>query len=127
MNGLTLEAQATEIKRTIERSGRNDLDNVVQVGKASTSLEMAEKACEVMAWLTAETDRLRTELAAAAPAMKRPPIVRSGYTLTQHGNSVIVLAPSGKVTTVINQYLTEATAGEIIAASGRTEIPEKRR
>jgi DNA-binding Lrp family transcriptional regulator len=38
-----------------------------KVDSASTKLDMAQKAREVMAWLTSETERLQAELDAAAP------------------------------------------------------------
>lgn len=72
-NGATTyldEEQVTIIKQAIERSGRNDLANVRQVGGATTDLEMKRKAAEVMSWLISETDRLRAELANAAPKVE---------------------------------------------------------
>lgn len=50
---------------------------------------------------------------------------RSGYTLTQHGHSVTVSRPDGKITTVINRELSEETFAEIVLASERRETPER--
>jgi phage antirepressor YoqD-like protein len=56
------ERQVTEIKRRMIPT--------TKVTGAVTSLEMAEKAREVMAWLMSETDRMRAELAIAAPKVE---------------------------------------------------------
>lgn len=72
-NGFTTylsEGDVTRIKQAIERSGRNDLDNVVEVRQATTALEMAEKTIEVIQFYVAEADRLRAELADAAPKIE---------------------------------------------------------
>lgn len=69
-NGFTTylsENDVTNIKQAIERSGRNDLDNVVQVREATTSLEIEEMTLKVIAYHKAQADRLRAELALAAP------------------------------------------------------------
>ena len=54
MNGKVTylnEAEATEIKKLIEKSGRTDLDNVVELQKVNSDLEMAEKTQQVIGWL----------------------------------------------------------------------------
>lgn len=56
------ERHVTEIKRRMIPT--------TQVVGAVTSLEMAEKAREVMAWLTTEADRLRAELESARPKIE---------------------------------------------------------
>jgi phage antirepressor YoqD-like protein len=61
------ESQVTEIKKAIERSGRNDLDNVVQVQGATTELEMRQKAAEVMAWLLRDNESLKAKNAELEP------------------------------------------------------------
>jgi phage antirepressor YoqD-like protein len=63
------EMQVTEIKQVIERSGRNDLDNVVQVRELTTGLEIAEMTLKVIAYHKSEADRLRSELAASSNAL----------------------------------------------------------
>jgi len=64
------EAEATEIKRRIERSGRNDLANVREVSQATTPLEIAEMTLRVIAYHKDEADRLRRELADAQPKIE---------------------------------------------------------
>jgi phage antirepressor YoqD-like protein len=69
-NGLTTylsENDVTRIKQAIERSGRNDLDNVVEVAKATTDLEMAQKAAEVIGWAMAKLEAATVELTIARP------------------------------------------------------------
>jgi len=61
------EVEVTEIKRRVERSGRNDLDNVVQVQNATTELEMAQKTVEVINWYMIKLEAATTELAIARP------------------------------------------------------------
>lgn len=72
-NGFTTwlsENDVTRIKQAIERSGRNDLDNVVQVGGATTALEIEEMTLKVISYHKAEADRLRAALASAAPKIE---------------------------------------------------------
>lgn len=72
-NGKTTylnEAEVTEIKRRIERSGRTDLSSVEQAAHATTELEMRQKVAEVMAWLASEVDRLRGAVVDAAPKVE---------------------------------------------------------
>ena len=72
-NGKTAyldEAQVTAVKVCLERSGRNDLRNVAEAENVHTDLEMKQKAAEVMGWLISEADRLRAELAQAAPKVE---------------------------------------------------------
>ena len=55
------EKAITSIKNQIEKSGRNDLDNVVQLPNVSTDLEMLQKAQDFMVWagvkIKEETER----------------------------------------------------------------------
>jgi phage antirepressor YoqD-like protein len=72
-NGKTTllgEIEVTAIKKAIETSGRTDLGNVTQLQNVHTDLEMKIKAAEVIGWLTSEADRLRSELAKAAPKIE---------------------------------------------------------
>jgi phage antirepressor YoqD-like protein len=64
---LLTEAAVTAIKAAVARSGNRGLGASAQVESVHTSLEMLEKARDVVGWLTAEADRLRGELAIAAP------------------------------------------------------------
>lgn len=61
------EAEVTEIKRRIERSGRNDLTSFEQASRARTELEMREKAAEVMAWLLQDNKELKARNAELEP------------------------------------------------------------
>lgn len=72
-NGFTTylsENDVTRIKQAIERSGRTDLDNVVEVSLVTTSLEIEEMTLKVIAYHRAQADRLRAELALAAPKIE---------------------------------------------------------
>jgi hypothetical protein len=63
-NGLFTELgqnDITEIKKRIEKSGRTDLANVVQVSNINTDVEMVEKARDVMAWLDGKVRQLTEE------------------------------------------------------------------
>ena len=85
-NGLTTllsEIEVTSIKQAIERSGRNDLDNVVEVRNATTELEIAEMTLKVISYHKAEADRLRSELVAAKPAIEsHAALMRSEKTMS---------------------------------------------
>jgi len=85
-NGLTTllsEIEVTSIKQAIERSGRNDLDNVVEVRNATTELEIAEMTLKVISYHKAEADRLRSELVAAKPAIEcHAALMRSDKTMS---------------------------------------------
>jgi len=77
------EGDVTEIKKRIERSGRNDLDNVVQVGNATTDLEIAEMTLKVIAHHKAIADRLRAELSDAQPKIESfDALMRSELTMS---------------------------------------------
>lgn len=58
------------VKNKLAESGRNDLRNVAEVKNIHTELEMKQKAAEVLGWLSSEADRLRSELAQAAPKVE---------------------------------------------------------
>lgn len=85
-NGFTTllsESEVTSIKQAIERSGRNDLDNVVEVRNATTELEIAEMTLKVISYHKAEADRLRLELVAAKPAIEsHAAMMRSDKTMS---------------------------------------------
>jgi len=85
-NGFTTllsEIEVTSIKQAIERSGRNDLDNVVEVRNATTELEIAEMTLKVISYHKAEVDRLRSELVAAKPAIEsHAALMRSDKTMS---------------------------------------------
>ena len=85
-NGFTTllsEIEVTSIKQAIERSGRNDLDNVVEVRNATTELEIAEMTLKVISYHKAEADRLRSELVAAKPAIEsHAALMRSDKTMS---------------------------------------------
>jgi phage antirepressor YoqD-like protein len=53
--------QVTRIKQQIEKSGRNDLDNVGQVGSTTTDLEMMERTVSVLQWMSNKMQRLKEE------------------------------------------------------------------
>ena len=77
------ENDVTRIKQEIERSGRNDLDNVVQVRQTTTSLEIEEMTLKVISYHKAEADRLRLELSAARPAIEsHAAMMRSDKTMS---------------------------------------------
>lgn len=61
------ELQAIEIKNRIRNSGRNDLDNVVQLETATNDIEMRQKAAEVMVWLMRDNEQLKAKNAALEP------------------------------------------------------------
>ena len=75
--GLTLNGKVTEldeksvtiIKTRIERSGRNDLDNVVQLPNASTDLEMMVLDAKVSEWKTRKIKDLQLQLQAAKESL----------------------------------------------------------
>jgi phage antirepressor YoqD-like protein len=62
------EEQATAIKQRIEKSGRNDLDNVVQVGNATTQLEIAQKTLEVILYWKSQAEALDATVTKMLPA-----------------------------------------------------------
>lgn len=63
-NGITTDLcqnEITEIKKRIEKSGRTDLDNVVQVSNISTDIEMMQKANEVVLWMQSKLMQISKE------------------------------------------------------------------
>lgn len=82
------EADATKIKQAIERSGRNDLDNVVQVRDTTTDAEMMEQAANVMRWLRT---KVQEERAGRLEAERRNAVlmhVSRTYTATEVAKEV---------------------------------------
>lgn len=61
------EAHVTAIK--LELEGHHNLRSTAELQNVHTELEMIEKARDVMAWMTAEADRLRAELANKTEAL----------------------------------------------------------
>lgn len=64
------EAEVTEIKRRIERSGRNDLASVGQAARATTELERRLLVAQAMQILQEDLASARADLAAAAPKVE---------------------------------------------------------
>lgn len=64
------EVAVTQIKLRIERSGRNDLDNVVQVSGTTTDLEMMEQGARFAAWAMGKIREQDAALAAARPRVE---------------------------------------------------------
>ena len=72
-NGKTTyltEAEVTEIKRRIERSGRNDLASVDQAARATTELERRLLVAQAVQILQEDLAAARADLAAAAPKVE---------------------------------------------------------
>lgn len=59
------EKAVTIIKTRIERSGRNDLDNVVQLPNTTTDLEMMVLDARVSEWKTRKIEELQRQLSGA--------------------------------------------------------------
>lgn len=67
-NGMQTELDekaVTIIKKKIERSGRTDLDNVVELPNVSTDLEMMVLDAKVSEWKTRKIEELQKQLAGA--------------------------------------------------------------
>jgi phage antirepressor YoqD-like protein len=63
------EEAVTKIKIAIERSGRSDLDNVVQVRNASTELEIAAMTAKVLGYWKDRAESLAVEVAGKTEAL----------------------------------------------------------
>jgi phage antirepressor YoqD-like protein len=64
------EAQVTAIKQAIEKSGRNDLDNVVQVANFTTELEIARMTAKVLDYWEGKARELATQVEIAKPKVE---------------------------------------------------------
>lgn len=64
------EKAVTLIKTQIERSGRSDLDNVVELPKITTDLEMMILDQKVMSWKTRRIEELQEKLNEAQPKIE---------------------------------------------------------
>jgi len=64
------EKAITIIKTRVERSGRTDLDNVVQLPNISTDLEMMILDAKVMEWKTRKIAELQKQIADAQPKIE---------------------------------------------------------
>jgi len=76
--------QATAIKQRIERSGRNDLEQVFQVGNITTDLEMFQKIHEVVSWSATKIQALQATI-----EEQRPKVEMANALMESHGNESI--------------------------------------
>lgn len=56
------ELEATEIKKRIEKSGRTDLNNIVQIAESTTDYEIAQMTLKVIAHHQAKAKQLEAQL-----------------------------------------------------------------
>jgi hypothetical protein len=66
---LLNEAQVTEIKQSIEHSGRSDLRNVPQLQNIQTELEIADITAKILGYWQGRAASLKTELAGKTEAL----------------------------------------------------------
>jgi len=89
------EKDVTIIKNRIERSGRTDLDNVVQLPNISTDLEMMALDAKVSAWKTRKIEELQKQLADAQPKIAFHDAVTGSKDTIDIGEAAKVLAIPG--------------------------------
>lgn len=89
------EKAVTIIKKQIERSGRNDLDNVVQLPNVNTDLEMMILDAKVMEWKTRKIEELQKQLADAQPKIAFHDAVTGSKDTIDIGEAAKVLAIKG--------------------------------
>jgi len=89
------EKDVTIIKNRIERSGRTDLDNVVQLPNVSTDLEMMALDAKVSAWKTRKIEELQKQLADAQPKIAFHDAVTGSKDTIDIGEAAKVLAIPG--------------------------------
>ena len=89
------EKAVTIIKARIERSGRSDLDNVVQLPNISTDLEMMVLDAKVSEWKTRKIEQLQKQLADAQPKIAFHDAVTGSKDTIDIGEAAKVLAIQG--------------------------------
>ena len=98
VNGHTTnldEKAVTIIKKMIEKSGRNDLDNVVELANVNTDLEMMILDAKVMEWKTRKIEELQKQLADAQPKIAFHDAVTGSKDTIDIGEAAKVLAVKG--------------------------------
>jgi phage antirepressor YoqD-like protein len=89
------EKDVTIIKNRIERSGRSDLDNVVQLPNIYTDLEMMALDAKVSEWKTRKIEQLQKQLADAQPKIAFHDAVTGSKDTIDIGEAAKVLAIPG--------------------------------
>jgi phage antirepressor YoqD-like protein len=89
------EKDVTIIKNRIERSGRTDLDNVVQLPNVNTDLEMMVLDAKVSEWKTRKIEQLQKQLADAQPKIAFHDAVTGSKDTIDIGEAAKVLAIPG--------------------------------
>ena len=89
------EKAVTIIKARIERSGRSDLDNVVQLPNISTDLEMMVLDAKVSEWKTRKIEQLQKQLADAQPKIAFHDAVTGSRVTIDIGEAAKFLAIQG--------------------------------
>ena len=89
------EKDVTIIKNRIERSGRTDLDNVVQLPNVNTDLEMMVLDAKVSEWKTRKIEELQKQLADAQPKIAFHDAVTGSKDTIDIGEAAKVLAIPG--------------------------------
>lgn len=97
-NGMQTELDekaVTIIKKKIEKSGRTDLDNVVELPNISTDLEMMVLDAKVSEWKTRKIEQLQKQLADAQPKIAFHDAVTGSSDTIDIGEAAKVLAIPG--------------------------------
>lgn len=101
-NGMQTELDekaVTIIKKKIERSGRVDLDNVVELPNVSTDLEMMVLDAKVSEWKTRKIEELQKQLSDAQPKIEFYDSVADSTDTVDIGTvSKVLMLPYGRNT-----------------------------
>ena len=93
------EKAVTIIKKQIERSGRNDLDNVVQLPNVNTDLEMMIMESKVSEWRVRKIEELQNKLLEAIPKIEFYDTVADSKDTVDIGTvSKVLMLPYGRNT-----------------------------
>ena len=83
MPNYITEEEATEIKKRIERSGRNDLQSVAAASEVVTDAEMMERFESVLKWVSEKNRQLRAENKELTKTVNILTHVNKTYTATE--------------------------------------------
>lgn len=95
INTILNETEVTLIKKMIEKSGRSDLDNVVELANVNTDLEMMILESKVSEWRIRKIEELQKQLADAKPKIAFHDAVTGSKDTIDIGEAAKVLAVKG--------------------------------
>ena len=129
MPNYITEEEATEIKKRIERSGRNDLQSVAAASEVVTDAEMMERFESVLKWVSEKNRQLRAENKELTKTVNILTHVNKTYTATEIAKELNLKSANELNTWLANERIQYKANGTWVlysdySAQGYTEIKQ---